>query len=365
MSVRNSISPAVSSGSSPLIVIAGGGTGGHVFPGLAVAERLRSDGARVAWLIAGGMEREILASRAERFFVAPFSPPRAFGALYAARLGRAVLKAARILRREKPGAALAMGGYASLPGGLAAALLRLPLVTHEQNSVAGKATNLLRRFARKSLGSFPDSPPQSETVGVPVAGIFHRFSPPSDRYARRDGLLRMLVLGGSQGSRALNAAAPEALSRIPSVAVRVFHQCGRGHLAETQAAYASRGLAAEIFEFTSEAPQMMAEADVVLCRAGASTLAEAAAVGVAALLSPYPFAAANHQEKNADYFVAAGAAEKIPSDPEAAAARVAGFLSSASRENLAARAARIHSMARPQAAVRAAEVCLLAARGNL
>ena len=358
---------------APLIVIAGGGTGGHVFPGLAVAERLESAGARVAWLIAGGMERGMLESRGAKFFVAPFAPPRAIGIVYAWRLLLAALCAVRILLREKPGAVLSMGGYASLPGGLAAALLRLPLVVHEQNSVPGKATNLLRRFARRALGAFPDSPPQSETVGVPVAAAFHQFPPPSARYGARAGPLRLLVLGGSQGARDLNLAAPKALARIPQIPLAVTHQCGRGNLRETESAYADAGRPAEILEFTSEAPKLMAEADVVLCRAGASTLSELAAVGVAALLSPYPFAAANHQEKNADFFVdAAGAAdadgvggvEKIPSESEAAAARIAEFLSDATRESLGVRAAKMHSLARPQAAARAAEVCLQAAQGG-
>ena len=350
---------------SPLIVIAGGGTGGHVFPGLAVARRLESDGARVAWLVAGGMEIGILQARSAKFFVAPFSPPRAIGFVYAWRLMRAMFSAARILRREKPGAVLAMGGYASLPGGLAAALLRLPLIAHEQNSVAGKATKLLRRFARRTLGAFPGSPPQSETAGLPVAEEFHRFSPPAERYARREGPLRLLVLGGSQGARDLNLAAPKALAQVSGASLSVAHQCGRGHLRETRAAYRAAGIKAEVLEFTSEVAERMAEADVVLCRAGASTLAEVAAVGVAAMLSPYPFAAANHQEKNADFFAAEGGAEKIPGESEPAAARIAEFLSGASRETLAARASQIHALASPGAAARMAEVCLLAARGAL
>ena len=351
--------------SSPLIVIAGGGTGGHIFPGLAIAERLESGGARVAWLIAGGMERKILESRAVQFFIAPFAPPRFFGAAYAWRLARAVFSAVRILRREKPGAVLTMGGYASLPGGLAAAFLRLPLLLHEQNSIPGRATNLLRRFARKALGGFPESPPQSETVGVPVASVFHEFSPPSTRYGGRDGPLRLLVLGGSQGARDLNLAAPKALGRIPHVPVSVTHQCGRGHLEETRAAYRAAGAEADIVEFTAEVPRMMAEADVVLCRAGASTLAEVAAVGVAALLAPYPHAAANHQEKNADFFAAEGGAEKIPADAERAAERVAEFLAAETRDSLSERATRIHELARPRAAARAAEACLQAARGGV
>ena len=365
---------------APLIVIAGGGTGGHVFPGLAVAERLESAGARVAWLVAGGMERGILEARAARFFVAPFAPPRKTGAVYAWRLARAVCSAVRILRRERPGAVLAMGGYASLPGGLAAALLRLPLLTHEQNSAPGRAVNLLRRFAAKALGGFPDSPPGSETVGVPVASAFNQFPPPSQRYAGRRGPLRLLTLGGSQGARDLNLATPKALAQIPEVAVFVVHQCGRGNLEETRAAYRAAGLATakadgeeadgeeadgecrvRIVEFTDEAPRLMAEADVVLCRAGASTLAEAAAVGVAALLAPYPFAAANHQEKNADFFAENGGAEKLPPEPERAAARVAAFLAEETRASLRERAARVHALARPRAAARAAAACLRAA----
>ena len=358
-------SAAASAAPAPLIVIAGGGTGGHVFPGLAIAERLESDGARVAWVVAGGMERRILESRAAKFFVAPFSPPRAIGPRYAWRLARAAFSAARILRREKPGAVLAMGGYACLPGGLAAALLRLPLVAHEQNSVPGRATGLLRRFARKALGAFPGSPPQSETVGVPVDKAFYQFARPSVRYAERKGPLRLLVLGGSQGARDLNLSVPKALARIPQAAVSVTHQCGRGHLQETESAYRQCGAEANVVEFTSEVAALLAESDIVLCRAGASTLAEVSAVGVAALLAPYPFAAANHQEKNADFFAAHGGAEKIPGGAEESAARIAELLSGARREDLAARAERMREMARPQAAARAAEICLLEARGGL
>ena len=363
------VAPAsgVASGvASPLIVIAGGGTGGHVFPGLAVARRLESDGARVAWLVAGGMEVGILQAREAKFFVAPFSPPRAIGLVYAWRLLRAMFFAARILRRERAGAVLAMGGYASLPGGLAAALLRLPLIAHEQNRVAGKATKLLRCFARRTLGSFPGSPPGSETAGFPAGEEFYRFSPPSERYACREGALRLLVLGGSQGARDLNFAAPRAVAvaRASGAEVSVVHQCGRGRLEETREAYRESGVAAEVFEFSSEVAERLAEADVVLCRAGASTLAEVAAVGVAALLAPYPFAAANHQERNADFFAAEGGAEKIGGE-ESAAGRIADFLSGASRKGLAARASRVHSLASPGAAGRIAEVCLLAARGAL
>ena len=363
---RSQHSPALPASAAPvpapLIVIAGGGTGGHVFPGLAIAAALQSRGARVAWLVAGGMERGILESRAASFFVAPFSPPRATGFVYLWRLARAVFAATVILRREKPGAVLAMGGYASLPGGLAAALLRLPLLTHEQNAVPGRATMLLRRFARRTLGAFPDSPPQSETVGVPVDAEFHKLQSPESRYGNRTGPLRLLVLGGSQGARDLNLAAPKALAKISGETVSVTHQCGRGHLAETESAYRAAGVDANVVEFSSDIPRMLSDADVVLCRAGASTLAELAAAGVAALLSPYPHAAANHQDKNADHFARNGGAEKIPAETESAADAVARFFSGATRESLAARAVLIRSLSRPDAADAAADFCLREAR---
>ena len=362
-----SASGVASGVASPLIVIAGRGDGGSCVSGVGGCAAFGVGGGR-AWLgwLRGGWRLGFCRRGRRSFLWRRFRRRGRLGwftlggccGRYFLRRGFCVVKGR--------GAVLAMGGYASLPGGLAAALLRLPLIAHEQNRVAGKATKLLRCFARRTLGSFPGSPPGSETAGFPAGEEFYRFSPPSERYACREGALRLLVLGGSQGARDLNFAAPRAvaLARASGAEVSVVHQCGRGRLEETREAYRESGVAAEVFEFSSEVAERLAEADVVLCRAGASTLAEVAAVGVAALLAPYPFAAANHQERNADFFAAEGGAEKIGGE-ESAAGRIADFLSGASRKGLAARASRVHSLASPGAAGRIAEVCLLAARGAL
>lgn len=310
----------------PILIMAGG-TGGHVYPALAVAKVLGARSQPVVWLgVEGGIE-----ARVTREQQLPFEALNVRG-LRGGGLGRwligpfraalAVVSAAKIIRRRDPAAVLGMGGYASGPGGIAAWLLGRPLVIHEQNAVAGLTNRLLARFARVVLAAFPgsfSSMPKLRLIGNPVRAEIEAVMPPATRYAAREGQpLNLLVLGGSLGSRSLNRNVPEALARMPSAErPRVVHQCGTATLAECVAAYRSAEVEADIFEFIDDMAAAYANADLVVCRAGALTLAELMAVGLPAVLVPYPHAVDDHQTANAQSLVAADVAVLL-SDSELA-----------------------------------------------
>lgn len=331
------------------VLIAAGGTGGHVFPALAVADELRRRGGEVMWLASGGMEMRLVPPRGIPLYLAPFAPPR--GLTGAFRLLRAVSMARAVMRKLRPAAVLGMGGYAAAPGGLAARLCGVPLVVHEQNAAAGKANRLLHRFARQTLLGFPDALPGGKWVGNPARPEF--FSGASSR--RPAGAKpAILVLGGSQGASELNGGVPEALA-LSGREFSVTHQCGRGRLKETEEAYRRAGVAAEIAEFMDDVPDRMRSADLAVCRAGAATLAEVAAAGRASYLAPYRHAAADHQRRNARFFTSRGAA--FGGDffrPSA----LAEFLASMDGPMLEEAAGRARDLAKPEAAADAAAACL-------
>jgi UDP-N-acetylglucosamine--N-acetylmuramyl-(pentapeptide) pyrophosphoryl-undecaprenol N-acetylglucosamine transferase len=285
------------------VVIAAGGTGGHVFPALAVANELRRLGAEVRWLGAGGIETQVVPPHGILLQTVPFRPPS--GILGGLRLLIAVMRARKLLRQHKPSVVLGMGGYAAVPGALAGRLLGAPLIVHEQNAIAGRANRLLNKFARRTLTGFPDSLPKGEWVGNPVRDSFWHVTPPSPD---TNSPLRLLILGGSQGAQALNSIIPQALTQVRRDCI-ITHQCGRGREKSVRDAYAATGIQAEVTEFIDDVATCMAAADLVICRAGAATLAEATAAGAALLLVPYPHAASNHQLANAQFFKKNGAAE--------------------------------------------------------
>ena len=352
----------------PVLIMAGG-TGGHIFPGLAVAAALRARDVPVLWLGAeGGLEARLVPAAGVELRTLPVRGLRGKGlrSLLGAplMLVRAVFAALKLLRRVRPRSVISFGGYAAGPGGLAAFLLRLPLLVHEQNRIPGMTNRLLARLSRRVLCGFPDAFPQSaklSVVGNPVRDSIAALAPPEQRLAGRDGALRLLVLGGSQGARALNRALPEALAAQPG-RFDVRHQCGERFADEARKAYAAAGVSASVEPFISDMAEAYGWADLVVCRAGALTIAELAAAGVAALLVPYPFAVDDHQTLNAGFLVEAGAAELIVEGEQLTARLGATLARLGERESLLQMARRARQLARTDSASAVAEACLAEAR---
>ena len=351
------------------VMIMAGGTGGHIFPGLAVAEVLAARAVPVVWLGAtGALETRLVPARGIRLLELPVRGVR--GKDWQARLRApwmllTALRAAwAALRRERPRSVLALGGYVAGPGGLAAFLRRVPLVVHEQNAMPGMTNRVLARLARRVLVGFPDALPRAACSGNPVRAVIADLPAPAQRFAARTGRARLLVLGGSQGARALNLGVPAALALLPAVErPEVWHQCGAQGVEATRAAYAAAGIEARIEPFIEAMEQAYAWADLALCRAGALTLAELAAAGLGAILVPYPHAVDDHQTRNAEFMTGAGAARLLPESALSAQtlARELGMLL-ADRARLLGMATAARALARPDAAARIADACLEVAR---
>ena len=349
------------------IMIMAGGTGGHVFPGLAVADCLRDEGWRVVWLGApGGMEATLVPSRGYPMAWVRFSGLRGKGLLakllLPARLLVAFWQSARAIFAHRPDVVLGMGGYISFPGGMMAAFLGRPLALHEQNSVAGLANRVLSGVADRVLAGFPGAMKKAEVVGNPVRRDIASLPVPSARFAGRAGPLRVLVIGGSLGAKALNDAVPAALAQLPaSERPLVRHQSGRAHVEALAGNYRSAGVDADVVPFIDDMAAAYAEADVVICRAGALTVAELAAAGVASVLVPFPHAVDDHQTSNARFLSNAGAAWLLPQQ-ELTAQRLAELLRGLDRARLLAAAEKARSLARPDATERVAAACRELAR---
>ena len=302
----------------PCALIMAGGTGGHIFPGLAVAQALREQGWRVHWLgQRQGMEGRLVPARGFALESVQFSGVRGKGLVTALlaplRLLRAVWQSLRVLRRVRPDVVLGFGGYISMPGGVAAALAGTPLLLHEQNSVAGLSNRLLARVAARVYTAFPEVLPRGRWIGNPLRVEFLSQPAPAERFAGRSGPLRLLVLGGSLGARALNTVVPQALALMaPARRPLVTHQSGESQIDALRANYAQAGIEATLTPFIADTAQACAEADVVLCRAGASTVTEIAAVGAAAVFVPFPAAVDDHQTHNARFLADHGAAWLMP-----------------------------------------------------
>jgi UDP-N-acetylglucosamine--N-acetylmuramyl-(pentapeptide) pyrophosphoryl-undecaprenol N-acetylglucosamine transferase len=351
----------------PILIMAGG-TGGHVYPALAVAQALQSHDRDVVWLgterglearvvPAAGIDIEWISIRGLRrkgllaLVVAPLQ------------IGWALAQSLAVILRRRPAAVLGMGGFVSGPGGVAAWLTRRPLVIHEQNAAAGMTNRLLARLARVVLQAFPgsfNSSVSAQTVGNPVREDIAAVPPPHERYVSRQGPLRLLVLGGSQGALALNRTVPAALALLDEgLRPVVRHQCGERTFDIARAAYAEHGVEVDLVPFIEDMAEAYAWADLVICRAGALTIAELCAVGMPALLVPYPAAVDDHQTANAQPLAKAGAAQIIPErdmTPEHLAMQLREWLQS--RAELAQRAARARALSSPDALRRITEVCL-------
>jgi len=352
--------------SAPSIMIMAAGTGGHIFPGLAVAQRLMAAGARVSWLgTPQGLENRVVPPadiELDQIAIEGLRGRGLLGWLAAPlRIARAMLEARRVFNRRRPNCVLSMGGYVAGPGGVMAWLMGIPLVVHEQNAIAGLTNRLLRPLARRVMTGFPDTLKCGEHCGNPVRAAIAALPDPEQRYREREGPLRVLVIGGSLGAAAFAEAVPRALALLePGQRPRITHQAGR-QLEPTCRAYAEAGVEGDVVEFIQHMDQAWGEADLAICRAGALTVAELAAAGVAAILVPFPYAVDDHQTANARYLTDDGAGWLVPErefDPE----RLARCLAEVSRGQLATMARRARALARPQADERVAAACLEVAR---
>ena len=349
---------------APVMILAGG-TGGHIFPALAVAKVLRARGVPVTWLGANGaMETRLVPQHDIPLDTIAIAAVRGKGklALLGAplRVFKAIRSAGTVLRQREPRAVVSFGGFAAGPGGMAARLQGRPLLVHEQNRAPGFTNRVLAKFARRILTGFPGSfPAREEAVGNPVRGEIAALPAPSLRLASRTSPLKLLVLGGSQGARALNAAVPQALAALSGLSIEVRHQCGEKMRDEAVAAYAQAGVNASVETFIGDMAGAYAWADLVVCRSGASTLAELCAVGIGSVLVPFAAAVDDHQTKNAMYLVERGAAVLLKQDDQLAShlQQTLGELAADPARRLAmAEAAR--ALAKPDAAERIADIIL-------
>lgn len=358
----------------PVALIMAGGTGGHVFPALAVARVLRDRGFEPVWLgTRRGLEAKLVPQHRIEVEWLAVSGVRGKGMatllLAPLTLIRAVWQSLAVMRRRRPAVVLGAGGFVSGPGGFAAWLLRRPLVIHEQNAVAGMTNRILARFARRVFEAFPGSfgaGVRAERVGNPVRREIAALAPPAQRFAQRRDRLHLLVFGGSQGAARLNATVPAALALLPvEQRPQVVHQAGERNYQEALALYAKHGVQAEVRAFIDDMAQAYAAADLVVCRAGALTVAELAAAGVGALLVPFAAAVDDHQTHNAKFLVDAGAAVLLPESqlsPEHLAAEL-GRLLGQGREYLGRMAQNARERAITDADVRIADACMALAGG--
>lgn len=349
------------------VLVMAGGTGGHIFPGLAVAECLRNQGWTVAWMgNPTGMEYRLVPAKGFAFEGVKFSGLRGKGMLTKVlmpfRLARAMMQSWKILRRLKPSVVLGMGGYITFPGGLVSYLMGRPLVLHEANSVAGSANRVLARFATRVLTGFPKTLKEAQWVGNPIRESFERLSDCKARNSKRQGPLHLLIVGGSLGAAALNTVVPEALALLPADRrPNVLHQTGEQHLETVTKTYQQLGVNGELKPFIDDMAAAYANADLVICRAGAMTVSEISAAGVAACFVPFPYAIDDHQTANARFLSDAKAAILIPQsqlDGDSLANLVLGLR----REDLAEMAVKAQALAKFHATEEVASICEECAR---
>ena len=343
-------------------LVMAGGTGGHIFPGLAVAQALREAGWRVHWLGApSSMESQLVPPQGFTFETVSFGGVRGKGLKTLAILPLALLRAfwqsLHVLRRIKPHVVLGMGGYISFPAGLMAAVTGHKLVVHEQNSVAGMANKVLALFAQSVLTTFPDVLKKAQWIGNPLREAFVKQARPAERLSKRHGPLQLLVVGGSLGAQALNTVVPQALALMSEFRRPVvIHQSGAKQIDALRAAYEQADVQATLTPFIEDTAQAFAHADVVIARAGASTVTELAAIGVAAIYVPFPHAVDDHQTTNAKFVVDAGGAWLMP-QAELTAQVLADLLQTLTREKLIAVAEKAYAMRKTDATEKTVAIC--------
>ena len=351
---------------SRCVLIMAGGTGGHIFPGLALALALRERGWRVHWLGGRGtpqqpsMESRLVPPQGFAFEALDFSGVRGKGlaalALLPLRLLRAFWQSLQVVRRVQPEVVVGLGGYVSFPGGMMSVLLGKPLLLHEQNAVAGMANKVLAGVADRVFTAFPDVLKNASWVGNPLRAGFLGRPDPASRFAGRSGALRVLVVGGSLGARVLNEVVPKALALLaPAQRPLVTHQSGAKEIETLRANYSAADVQAALTPFIDDTAQAFADADLVVCRAGASTVTELAAIGAAAVFIPFPFAVDDHQTRNARFLVDQGAGWLLP-QAELTPQRLAEMLQM-DRATLLAAAVRAKSFEKQHATARVVQAC--------
>ncbi|MEM5432559.1 undecaprenyldiphospho-muramoylpentapeptide beta-N-acetylglucosaminyltransferase [Cupriavidus oxalaticus] len=349
------------------LLVMAGGTGGHVFPGLAVAHALREQGWNIVWLgNRTGMEATLVPKHGIPMEYIQFGGLRGKGLvtkfLLPLNLLRAFWQSIGALRRVKPNVVLGMGGYITFPAGMMASLLGRPLVLHEQNSIAGLANKVLAKVADRVLCAFPDTLPGGEWTGNPVREELAHLDAPESRYDQRTGPLHILVVGGSLGAAALNEVVPKAIALLPhSERPMVTHQAGARQIDTLRANYAAAQVPAQTLPFIDDMARAYADADLVICRAGAMTVSEVAAAGVAALFVPFPHAVDDHQTTNAKFLSSQGAALLVQQQ-DLTAEGLAQTIASLTRPQLKDMARLARGLAKPEATRRVAEVCSQLAR---
>ena len=347
------------------ILIMAGGTGGHVFPGLAVANYLKTAGWRVVWLgTQSGMEARLVPQHGIDMKTIDFSGLRGKGAMtwvtLPLRLLRAFWQSIKVLREVKPNVVLGMGGYPAFPGGMMASLMNQSLLIHEQNSVPGLTNKVLARIADKVLLGFPDAIKNSNATfsGNPVREEISQLATPEERFQKQEGKLKLLVIGGSLGAQVLNTVVPEALKLLPQDRrPSVIHQAGVKHLESLKQNYGEMVEDVELVDFIDDMAACYADCDIVICRAGALTISELAVVGVASILVPYPYAVDDHQTKNAEFLSKNKAAFLLPQN-ELTARKLEHILLDNTREDLLKMARAARMLAKPDATQLVAQTCI-------
>jgi len=349
------------------VVVMAGGTGGHVFPALAVAHELSARGVRIHWLgTRAGIEADLVPRNGFAITYLDVSGVRGQGIkrLLAApfKLVRAIIKAALLMREVRADCVIGLGGYVTGPGGVAAKLSGRRLVIHEQNAIAGFTNKMLAKIADKILLAFPNALPAStrvQWVGNPVRADIAALPAPAERFASHTGAIRVLVLGGSQGAVALNELVPEAFSLLPvEQRPEIRHQAGRKHIDKAIAKYAVLGVQADVLPFIDDMKAAYDWADLVVCRSGALTVSEIAAAGVASLLIPFPFAVDDHQTANARFLSDAGAALLFQQSALTPASLVASLADLLQRDRLLNMATIARSLAKPESTALVAAECM-------
>ena len=351
---------------SRTILVMAGGTGGHIFPALAVAEKMRERGWRVVWLgNPDGMEARLVPQHGFEMVWVKFAALRGKGLvrklLLPVNLLRGFWQALKAIRQVQPNVVLGMGGYITFPGGMMAALLGKPLVVHEQNSVAGLANRVLAGVADRIVTGFPEALNKGMWAGNPVRPEIAKIAPPAERLAGRSGALHLLVIGGSLGAQALNDTVPQGMALLGENELpQIVHQAGEKHLEALKDNYAKAGVTAHCVSFIEDMAGAYEWADLVICRSGALTVAELAAAGVASILVPFPHAVDDHQTGNARFLVNVGGAFLLPQG-ELTADAIA-LIRNYSRGQLLEMAEKARSLAKPDATEEVANICAESAK---
>lgn len=345
------------------LMVMAGGTGGHVYPAMAVADYLKAEGWNIVWLCTeGGMENKLIEGKGYSKAMIHMQGVRGKGLLgwllLPVRLAKAFSQSMSAIKKHQPNVVLGMGGFAAFPGGFMAKLLGKPLVIHEQNSVAGLTNKVLAKLATCVQAAFPAAfGDKAVLVGNPVRSDIAHLPAPEQRFAGREGAVRLLVVGGSLGAHALNEVIPQALAKLsPEQRPQVVHQSGVKHIGVLKSNYEKAGVAVDARAFIDDMASMYAWADFVICRSGALTVAEISAVGLGALMVPFPFAVDDHQTTNAAYLAEAGAAILVQ-QKELSVEKLAEILSGLNREQCLDMAKRARALGKPEATADVAAIC--------